>query len=138
MIKSMLRRENELRLCDETQQKFKAINTKNPGSGWLQVVEQLQYQVCDEFGLPYDVGLTALRSPQLLLPNDDPDLLAEIIDISLYRKYNRCRDGNLNVNDSPPTNVKILHFESKQEILFNDLLLKESPTPVVIFAGSYT
>lgn len=128
----MLRRENELRLCAETQEKFKAVSSQKKPDGWLSVVEQLQRQVCKEFGLSEIVGLTALRCAQDLLPND-PD----VNEISLYRKYNRCRDGNLKVFDKLPTNVKLVHFNSQDEVLMNDVLVQSS-TPTVVFAGSYT
>lgn len=46
-IKAILRRENELRLSDEMQRRFKVANTRP--NGWITVVEQLQRQVLLEF-----------------------------------------------------------------------------------------
>ena len=54
-------------------------------------------QVASEFGLSESVGLAAMRLATQLLP-DDP----EIVEISLYRKYNRCIDGNLKAGDRAP------------------------------------
>jgi hypothetical protein len=112
------------------QDKFKAVSRHRP-DGWLEIVEELQRQACREFGLSEDVGLMALRQAHVLLP-DDP----EVDEISLYRKYNRCRDGSSKVSDRPP-NVNLLHFQS-QNCVSLDSLLMEGNNPVVIFAGSYT
>ena len=91
----MLRRENDLRLCAETQAAFRAVSS-DP-AGWLGVVETLQRRVCAEFGLSARAGLNVLRRAPELLPGDE-----EVFELSLYRKYNRCRDGNLRVGDPPP------------------------------------
>ena len=94
-LKAILKRENDLRLCDETQRRFKLASVRP--DGWLQVVEQLQRQVAAEFGLSEAVGLAAMRHATQLLP-DDP----EVIELSLYRKFNRCVDGNLDTGDCAP------------------------------------
>ena len=96
-IKTILRRENELRLSEETQRQFKAAGAAGRGDGWLEVVEGLQRQVAAEFGLTEAVGLDAMRLAESLLPGDQ-----EVIEISLYRKYNRCIDGPLQTGDPAP------------------------------------
>jgi len=135
----MLRRENELRLCQETQNKFKSVASSKGPSGWLDVVEELQRQVCREFAMNEKVGLVALRYAQDLLPGD-----IEVHEISLYRKYNRCRDGKLQVADAPP-DVTLLSLNSNKErqsiVSIRELLLPAtapSQLPLVVFAGSYT
>ena len=55
----MLRRENDLRLCAETQAAFRAVSS-DP-AGWLGVVETLQRRVCAEFGLSVSAGLNVPR-----------------------------------------------------------------------------
>lgn len=116
-----------MRLCKETENELKAVGTPD---GWLQVVEKLQHRVCDEFGVKADVGLTALRRAEDLLPED-----AEIQEISLYRKYNRCRDGTLQVTHSPP-DVMLVHLKTDENTTLHDILA--NPLPTVVFAGSYT
>ena len=127
----MLRRENDLRLCEETQEKFRSAASTFGSSGWIRIVLQLQDQVCDEFGLSKEIGLRALREAESLLPNDP-----EVKEISLYRKYNRCVDGNLNIHDSPP-DVGLVHPTTKGIVQLHSII-NFLRAPVVIFAGSYT
>jgi len=47
-ILAILRRENELRLAPETQQRFKDASHKP--DGWITVVEELQREVAKNFG----------------------------------------------------------------------------------------
>ena len=61
------------------------------------MVEALQRHVAAEFGLPEAVGLAAMRAADQLLPGDP-----EVSELSLYRKFNRCIDGNLNTGDLAP------------------------------------
>ena len=127
-IKDILRRENDLRLSHETQQEFQAASKPDD---WIQVVERLQRRVCLEFGLSEQVGLNAMRRAESLLPGDQ-----DVNEISLYRKYNRCRDGTLQVSDTPP-NLNLWHFDSQQSVCLQDVLLS-TPKWTVVFAGSYT
>jgi len=126
-IKDILRRENDLRLSHETQEEFQAASEPDD---WIQVVERLQRRVCREFGLSQEVGLNAMRRAESLLPGDK-----EVSEISLYRKYNRCRDGTLQVSDKPP-NLSLWHFDSQQSVSLWDVL--STPKWTVVFAGSYT
>ena len=126
-IKTILRRENELRLCEETQILFKRASVRP--AGWISVVEELQRRVCREFGLDEDVGLAAMRGANLLLPGD-----GEVDEISLYRKYNRLRDGPLGVGDVP-RDVTV-HRLDGEEVRLRALI--QGPRPLVIFGGSYT
>ena len=96
-IKEVLRRENEARLSPETQARFAAVG--EVGDGWLEVVEALQREVAVACGLTERVGVAAMRNAERLL---DPIHHAEIREISLYRKYNRCKDGDLDVGDAAP------------------------------------
>jgi len=126
-IKTILWRENELRLCKETQILFKRASVQP--AGWISVVEELQRRVCREFGLDEDVGLKAMRGANLLLPRD-----GEVDEISLYRKYNRFRDGPLGVGDVPP-DVTVHRLDGEKVSL---RALIQGPRPLVMFSGSYT
>ena len=55
-------------------------------------------------------------------------------EISLYRKYNRCRDGPLTVGDTAP-NVE-LHRIDGTRIDLHDLVC--GARKLVVFAGSYS
>jgi hypothetical protein len=96
-IKEMLRRENELRLSEQTLSRFKVEGHEM----YVPITEEIQRQVCREFGLSEEVGLTALRCADRLMPTSAD--LAEIKEISFYRKYNRMRDGDVKEGDCVPS-----------------------------------
>ena len=123
----MLKRENDLRLCAATQRRFKAVNSRP--DGWLKVVEELQRQVAQEFKLPEAMGLYYLRHAETFLPWE------EIKELSLYRKFNRCRDGSLQVGDRPPS-VTLNRSGDLKPIELRSRLDPKRPT--VLLAGSYT
>ena len=147
----MLQRENDLRLSSKTQHAFKsaaaaARRNQNSeytgGSAWLEVVEDLQRQVATEFGLSEKVGLDALRNAESILRNNPQDLI-DVKKISLYRKYNRCRDGNLSVGDFSPNAplVRVCVDDDRQDYTNASVhgLLSLSPKmPLVLLVGSYT
>ena len=78
------------------------------------------------------VGLDAMRCAESLLP-DDP----EVIEISLYRKYNRCMNGPLNERDVAP-NPTLHDFPAANNVYLHDVLTQSSKQRVVMFAGSYS
>jgi len=98
--------------------------------GWLSVMDALQRQVAREFGLQENVGLQALRHAEALLPGDD-----EVVEISLYRKYNRCWDGLLQVGDLSP-NPLCHQLDSHSSVPLHDLLAGIPQAQVVLLAGS--
>lgn len=129
----MLKRENDLRLSPGTRDRLLEPSVRNKPHGWLAVMDELQRQVAREFGLSEDVGITALRCAERLLLGD-----AEVREISLYRKYNRCVDGSLHEGDVAPN--AILHdsgAETTRTSLY-DFLENSSKDRVVVFAGSYS
>lgn len=137
-IKAILRRENELRLAPETQRLFAAAAKTVGGSGWLDVVEDLQRHVAKEFGLSEQVGLDAMRRAEALLPGDP-----EVKEISLYRKFNRCVDGDLAVGDVAP-DAHLLSVGTGPGVgrgckaTTVHSLLEASAQPLVLLVGSYT
>jgi hypothetical protein len=137
-ILAILRRENELRLAPETQQRFKAASHKP--DGWITVVEELQREVAEEFRLPQQVAFKVMREAESLLPYD----VDSIREISLYRKYNRCVDGNLKVGDIPP-DVRLYTCSETggdgNNGAYNSCLMStilNSDCRLVVLAGSYT
>jgi hypothetical protein len=136
-LKAILRRENELRTCDETQEKYAQEHLKSAFSGWLDVTELLQRQVCREFGFGERKDTKELVQGQAYNENPIPsdieskDLAAylhaecedavlqmrcalstypddeDIKTIPLYIKYNRCRDGDRYVGEESP-DVRLL------------------------------
>lgn len=70
-----------------------------------------------------------MRGAEQLLPGDE-----EVREISLYRKYNRCRDGPLQVGDLAP-NPELRGLEG-EALQLHDLLQDERR--LVVFASSYS
>jgi len=131
-IKQILRRENQLRLSAEVREKLLVPTVRDVPDGWLGVMESLQQQVASEFGLPEAVGLAAMRQAEQLLPGDP-----EVRELSLYRKYNRCINGNLAVGDVAP-NPTVHHPQTGAPLHLLDLLQCSTSSSLVIFAGSIT
>lgn len=92
----MLRRENELRLSSETLTRFQ----REGHESYVPITEEIQLQVCQEFNLPEEIGLTALQCANVLMPTEQDR--KEIQEISFYRKYNRMRDGEVSEGDRIP------------------------------------
>jgi len=92
MLERMLKREEELRTCEATQKEMARVQEHGAGD-WMQVVEGLQRQVCDEFSVEHKAGLDALRNATRLFP-EHADQLRKI---SLYRRHNRAFAGDLQV-----------------------------------------
>lgn len=133
----MLRREEHLRLCAETQAKFHAA--RHECDGVFRVVEDLQNQVVREFGLPIDIGLNALRCAEQWLGNDRAK------ELSLYRRHNRFVDGPLIVGSSaplslvPPLTSLGAGGIAEQPVSPLSLATKQEPgVPCVLVAGSYS
>jgi hypothetical protein len=108
------------------------------------VVEALQRRVAAEFGLPEAVGLAALRGAEVLCAHS-PEDAAEVHEISLYRKFNRCRDGGLREGDPPP-DAPLTRCRDGAATSLHALLHGAGGSgggraplpPLVVFAGSYT
>lgn len=122
----MLIRENELRLSSEYQQRY-AEAEKSSSSSWLDITDELQRQVIQEFQLDeeMDDALFSLRSATQIYP--------DLKDIPLYVRYNRARDGDLQSGQLAP-NVPIVQLNGEEGQLFDGL--KSSPT--VLISGSYS
>mmetsp|Transcript_39407 Transcript_39407/g.68287 ORF Transcript_39407/g.68287 Transcript_39407/m.68287 type:complete len:170 (-) Transcript_39407:439-948(-) len=92
----MLRREDALRLSEQTLQQYKTTGHE----GYVPITTALQAQVSREFGLNEEVGTMLLRTAESFARN--PSELAEIVSLSLYRRHNRCVDGTVQVGDMAP------------------------------------
>jgi len=122
----MLIRENELRLSDEYQKQYSEAE-KTSFSSWLDVTDQLQRQIIREFNLDEEMedALLCLRCATQIYP--------DLKDIPLYVKYNRARDGDLQIGDIVP-DVPIVQLNGQENQLFDGL--KSSST--VLISGSYS
>jgi hypothetical protein len=144
-LKDMLRREEELRLCEETQQR---MLTEGDDS-YVPIVEEIQAQVSREFGLDPELGTMLLRCAESFARSDAER--AEIIGLSLYRRHNRCVDGDLAVGSPAPVLKQALHLPDEDLTpvhLFDHLRRTSVPQglhqkgasslPLVLFAGSWS
>jgi len=91
--------------------------------------EELQIQVCREFGLDPNVGVELIRSAVSLFPDD-----VEIRSIPHYVRHNRCFEGTLRAGDQPP-NCRVAQLDGTQCDL---LSLIDVTRPTVLLAASHT
>lgn len=140
-IKNMLRMENELRLCDRTMEYYN--EARRAGRDPMEVPVQIQREVARAFNLSEDIALAAMRCAETL-PQMSPQDVAEVKEISHYRKFNRCQDGSLQVGDSLP-DVPLVRFRrgGGGEITSLHSTLPSSPSlsasrPSVVVAASYS
>jgi hypothetical protein len=122
----MLIRENELRVSDEYQKRYDEAE-KLSSSSWLDVTDELQRQIIREFNLDdeMDDALLCLRCATQIYP--------DLKGIPLYVRYNRARDGDLQVGDIAP-DVPVVQLDGQENNLFDGL--KASST--VLISGSYS
>ena len=124
----MLIRENELRLSADYQQRYEeAERDSNSETSWLMVTDQLQRQVIQEFQLEeeMDEALLCLRCATQIYP--------DLKEIPLYVRYNRARQGDLQVGDTAP-NVPVVKLNGKE----SDLMEQFTSSPTVLISGSYS
>jgi hypothetical protein len=99
LIKNMLRLENEMRLGDVAMAEYDKARAN--GEDPFQIPEQIQIAVAVHFGLEPSVAMDAMRCAETLPQMTAADV-EEVVQISHYRRYNRCMDGTLQVGDHSP------------------------------------
>lgn len=126
----MLQREEELRLSQTGLQKMAAARE------WLDVAEQIQSQVVQEFGIAEEQGLKLLRSATLRFP--------ELRQIAVYARNNLARDGRHVKGDCCPDlgllNISSCNLGSGEhpQLVRLHSLVAESTVATVLCAGSYS
>lgn len=101
----MLRREDALRLSEATLRQYKASSNADD---YVAITTALQEQVGREFGLDAQVGVMLLRTAESFA-RDEAER-KEMVGLSLYRRHNRCVDGDLQVGDVAPTLLHNVHL----------------------------
>ncbi|KAL7541479.1 hypothetical protein ACHAWF_006943, partial [Thalassiosira exigua] len=87
----MLKRENELRLSDDVQRRFEEAERSGAETDWIEVASEVQKELLREFGVAEsEDALNAYRCA------------ANKHGVSLYVKYNRAREGDLQVGSTAP------------------------------------
>lgn len=128
----MLRRESELRLAPETQERYDSCPS---GPDQDDVTTSIQRQVLTEFG--YD-DLNILRAAQQRFPGDP-----EITETAFWFKYNRCRDGPVVASPAgdtraPDVPLSLLGSTTATTLHEYAASLPDKGRPLVLVAGSST
>eukprot|EP00808_Paulinella_micropora_P024232 g71857.t1 len=123
-LKAMLLRERELRLSPETQALFDLTGGGSCDGVYLDV----QGQVAQEFGLSEEAGIYAIRTVAARFPNDK-----ELLSIPYYVRYNRSRQGKLQVGDAAPDAAPLLRLDGRPCKLST---FGGVERPLVVVAGS--
>lgn len=125
-----------MRLSSEVQDQYRS---KGYGA-YVEITEAVQKQVCDEFGLSVVKGTKALQCADFLVSSAADK--AEIKEISLYRKYNRVRDGKLAAGMKAPDISKPLFNLDGSEVRFSDLVNLDTQyfdgPPTLLLASSHS
>ena len=123
----MLQREDELRRFDEGVQERFRIAERSYATDWMDVAEEIQRQVCSEFGImPHQMaeGLRQLRLAALRYP-----------DLAIYVRFNRCERGELRVGQPCP-NIVLFDLNGQKTKLLGPG--RGNSKKLVILAGSYS
>lgn len=140
-IKALLREENTLRLCDETMAMYDRARER--GIDAFVVPELIQKEVARRFGMREDVAIEAMRCAETL-PQMSAEDVREVIEISHYRKYNRCQDGTLKVGEEVPLDIELLRLplpmntSAPLESTSLSNIQHVSGGPLVVMAASYS
>lgn len=130
----MLRREDALRLSEHTLRQYK----RGSAEDYVRITEALQAQTAAEFGLSAEVGSMLLRRADSFARSEAER--AEIVQLSLYRRHNRCVDGDLQVGDAAPSLLLQPLPRAGADLPPPVAMPPAAPsaTPLVVFAGSYS
>lgn len=133
----MLRREDELRLCDATQRRYAA--RAEDGAWKNSVTISVQRRVCAEFGFDgagVSEGLDLLRSATALFPGDE-----EIVHAAHWLRHNICAPCPLSVGDVAP-DVPLFYARggrgARMATSVRALAARHRAGPTVLVVGSHT
>jgi len=130
-LKRVLRREEQLRMCDAQQDLFAQVEGRFD-MDWIDLADTLQRNVVAEFGDggDPDLALRLLRTAAKRFPDDH-----EMAAISVYRRHNKARRGDLRVGDVMPD----VMLAAPAPMSLDDYRRRHAPNrPMVIIAGSWT
>jgi len=137
LLCAMLKYENDVRLSEEIQSAYRSLGESDWELG-LEVTCNLQKHVARKFGFEEAFGVMLLRCAESLV-SDNPLRVAQIQEISLYRKFNRCVNGNLEEGDTAPILTHPLHkLDTNIQVNISDLTAAAGFKPLVMLVGSYS
>jgi len=130
-LRKILEMENDRRMSSEIQEQYR-IAEESESKDWLEVTDQLQRNVLKE-NLVSDTdiedALLAMRTATYVYP--------ELAAIPVYRKYQRAREGDLQVGAPAPQVSSLLSIDGRiVSLINNDDYGNNSALPTLICAGS--
>jgi len=130
-MRNMLRRENELRLTETTQNLYDTCAASDSAK-YTEITDNVQKQVLREFGFSDGVeGLQMYRSALSMFPDDE-----EMKNLVYYYKYNRSKQGSLQVGDNIDlTRITLSSLDSSQSLPLSSFV-QQPNVPLVLIAGS--
>lgn len=138
LLLRMLRREDELRLCDATQRRYAA--RAEDGAWKEKVTVDVQRRVCAEFGFEgagVSEGLDLLRSATALFPDDE-----ELLRSAHWLRHNICAPCPLDVGaivpDVPLYFARDAAPGAAAQTSVRELAARNRSGPTVLVVGSHT
>lgn len=92
-MEAMLRREEELRLSEEVQAEYAAVEVDGSDSDWMDVTDELQRAVAREFGATARTEAAALHAMRQAAANAIRGFTP------LYVRFQRAREGDLTIGE---------------------------------------
>lgn len=123
----MLRREEELRLSEEVQEQYAAVEVDDSDLDWMHITDALQRRVVREFGATSEnegEALAALRRAA----REDHDFTP------LYVRYQRARQGDLHAG-SEVVECPLLKLDGTPTTLLSETATTSTSC---VLAGSYS
>lgn len=134
-LKVLLRREETLRLSEDTQARYGEVECSHGQDDWLCVTETLQQNLLREAGVPSErmaASLFLMRAASQLF-EDDPELCGPRA-ISLYVRHQRAERGLLRAGDAAP-DLPLHHLDGTTTSV---TVMCSGASRTLLVAGSFT
>jgi len=126
----MLEIENDRRMSPETQERYR-IAEDTEIEDWLQVTDELQRSILKENSVDdadIEDAIVAFRTATYVYPS--------LATIPVYRRYQRARQGDLQIGNPAPQVSSLLSLDGKRSSLLSLCNDDSSHTPTLVCAGS--
>lgn len=127
-LKKMLERESELRLSLTSQRQMADAEREHKGGhSWLDIVNQIQHQVVQEFKFSnIQFGLQFLRSVWVTYPEDK-----ELHNVAHWIKYNQVRPADHLLGTRIPSSIQVFPLHESSGLAVS-VLTPEIPIQVFV------
>lgn len=126
----MLEIENDRRMSPETQERYR-IAEDTEIEDWLQVTDELQRSILKENSVDdadIEDAIVAFRTATYVYPS--------LATIPVYRRYQRARQGDLQIGHPAPQVSSLLSLDGKRSSLLSLCNDDSSHLPTLVCAGS--